>query len=651
MVLADVTNLAASARGASAARGPEDEGPAKTLLRDKSGILAVAPKAIGGTRPNAPTQTPRPLRGQTVAVSRPASAPPRERPGSAQVNPRKNTTPRSARRPPAPPSLTPEEKTQWANSLWDQQQRCQAIRESISVCRERLKELRSRVSASNERAAREGDGPLKDAEEKSRLEKEKGLALCDYIEKINIEISHETKKKSQMATGINAKESVLSQHMMQLQRVSRAKEAKRLEEETKKQRIHALQEACDHAESSTRRREEAFPQNIRRVRHLHNEYLNLKGNIRVFCRLRCTLPGEEEDILRLSSQSESDLTVHSGPLKNVSGTSEYSNSWDFHFDHVFGSHANQGDVFEEIGLLVQSALDGYRVAIFAYGQTGSGKTYTMEGPAPDLRTPETAGIIPRTINLIFEEVQELGKSGWSFALSAGFLEVYNETVLDLLAGRQTSREPTTTPRSARSEESDGGRRIRVQSAAALHSLLRRANAERHTASTACNERSSRSHAVFQLWLDGHRTGESGEREEVHGLLSLVDLAGSERIERSGASGERLREAQHINRSLSALGDVVEALARRGQQGPPKAAACHIPYRNSRLTTLLKDSLGGDSKALMFANISPCLSQVGEVLSTLRFASKVHACKVGIAKRNVGEDGAAKVSRCRSFTLR
>jgi len=347
----------------------------------------------------------------------------------------------------------------------------------------------------------------------------------------------------------------------------------------------------------------------------------------VFCRVRPRLPGEADEMC-VAISGESQLTVHSKVQKSVTGEFEHSNSWDFAFDHVFAPAATQARVFEEISLLVQSALDGYKVAIFAYGQTGGGKTHTMEGSAAD----EAAGIIPRTVDLVFAEVRKLQQQGWDFEVSATILEVYNDAVRDVLSSG-ASAAAQSEARSLAAEPQYTARP--VESPAAVKALLRRAARERHVEATACNDRSSRSHAIVQLAVNGR---ERGGARELHGLLSLVDLAGSERVERSGATGDRLKEAQHINRSLSALGDVIEALARRKQKG---CAESHVPYRNSQLTKLLKDSLGGESKALMFVNISPCLRHCAETLSSLRFASKVHACNVGVARRHVAEAPAAK----------
>mmetsp|Transcript_91573 Transcript_91573/g.212967 ORF Transcript_91573/g.212967 Transcript_91573/m.212967 type:complete len:305 (-) Transcript_91573:111-1025(-) len=245
---------------------------------------------------------------------------------------------------------------------------------------------------------------------------------------------------------------------------------------------------------------------------------------------------------------------------------------------------------------------------------------------------QAAGVIPRAVDLIFSELQELRQRGWAFEVHATLLEVYNEAVHDVLS-RVGDAAMDTSVRASQHGQQFTARR--VEDGTGVHALLRRAARQRHVAATACNDGSSRSHMVFQLAIEG--CCEAGShRKEVRGLLSLVDLAGSERVERSGAVGERLREAQHINRSLSALGDVIEALARKGQHGRDSG---HVPYRNSRLTSLLKDSLGGDSKTLMFVNISPCFRHLTETLSSLRFASKVHTCNVGVAKRHVADDAA------------
>ncbi|NXK15598.1 CTK2 protein, partial [Herpetotheres cachinnans] len=232
----------------------------------------------------------------------------------------------------------------------------------------------------------------------------------------------------------------------------------------------------------------------------------------------------------------------------------------------------------------QSALDGYHVCIFAYGQTGSGKTYTMEGP--DALDPETRGMIPRAVRQVFQGAQELAEKGWEYGFTASFLEIYNESLRDLLAGRpERGAELEIRRVSSASEELHvpNLRCVPVTSEEEVLGLLQTAAANRSVARTALNDRSSRSHCVFQLHIRG-----SNPARDLHcaSVLSLVDLAGSERLDKSLSRGERLRETQAINTSLSTLGLVIMALSNKES---------HIPYRNSKLTYLLQNSLGGSAK--------------------------------------------------------
>jgi len=546
------------------------------------------------------------------------------------------------------------DKSNWANALWQQQERCEAaskkeaelleIRKAQSLRLAAVREQTSKYKAELETVVQShGSAAVLVLHEQTAQIKAK-------LEAGQNELVAEEHKERQLAAGIHAKSCTVDRNRQWLALIEQDKEQKLSENEAKTKCHAILLNAALQAKAELARREELLAQGVIEARLLHNGYLSLKGNIRVFCRLRPLLASEADDAIKVDIQDDSHLTVFSGMQKNVTGLSERPTSHDFSFDHIFGPHASQAAVFEEIALLIQSALDGYRVAIFAYGQTGSGKTHTMTGePNPQ----EAVGIIPRAVDLIFREVDELQQKGWKFDIYATLLEVYNEVVYDVLAQRGGADAATgaagnsviADQRSASTETTHGSsaggqyNARRVQDAEGVHVLLRRAARQRHTASTACNDRSSRSHAVFQLSFEG-RKDSGGQRREVKGLLSLVDLAGSERVEKSGVVGERLREAQHINRSLSALGDVIEVLARRGQQGhgSKESGSGHVPYRNSRLTMLLKDSLGGDSKALMFVNISLCLRHLPETLSSLRFASKVHACNVGVAKRHAAEKG-------------
>eukprot|EP00092_Neocalanus_flemingeri_P039561 GFUD01043077.1.p1 GENE.GFUD01043077.1~~GFUD01043077.1.p1 ORF type:complete len:706 (+),score=195.97 GFUD01043077.1:233-2350(+) len=360
-------------------------------------------------------------------------------------------------------------------------------------------------------------------------------------------------------------------------------------------------------------------------RKLHNLVQELKGNIRVFCRMRPLL-GEEKDgldeIRHVNIQWEKTLelikTVDSAN-ESIAGGLNKNMKYDFEFDRVFGPTSSQADVFAEISQLVQSALDGYNVCVFAYGQTGSGKTFTMEG-GPAIENDESeCGMIPRTIRQIFEVQEKLKEKCWQYNLQASFLEIYNEEIRDLLTSdtnykceikMSDSKGTDLHVTNLKSEE--------VTSESQIASMIRRARKNRAQAKTLCNERSSRSHSVFMLKIEGYNTATT---ETCCGTLNLVDLAGSERIKDSGSEGMRLTEAQAINKSLSNLGNVIMALAQKNS---------HVPYRNSKLTHLLQNCLGGNSKTLMFVNISPKEECFSETLNSLRFATKVNQCNIGTA---------------------
>lgn len=528
----------------------------------------------------------------------------------------------------------------------------EARREAFLVQQKRQEELEAKMAAS--RAAK--------AACQNRRASAGSVALQHHAELQEAELSHPTRMTElhevtaslrhhlqltseneltesalleQLERGILAKEQEVQQRREQLEALEERQRGHNLANRAVLQQIHAVQQSKREAQAATASQED-LARNVVFMRQLHNEYLSLKGNIRVFCRIRPFSGHGDDRELRLEvAEDAASVVVHSGPLRNVTGSTTHSNSWSFAFDHIFRPQASQADVFEEVALLVQSALDGYKVAIFAYGQTGSGKTHTMEG------RDEDRGMIPRTVDLIFQEVREMQRSGWNFEVRVSALEVYQEQVRDLLKpGRPAS--PGTRMKKESSGAEPERTRVMTGDAAAVHSLLKRCAKERRTAATEANDRSSRSHAVFQLHLCGRCT--VGEQSRaVEGLLSFVDLAGSERIEKTHAEGDRLKEAQFINKSLSALGDVVEALARRSQ-AKSSAAAVHVPYRNSKLTTLLRDSLGGDSKTLMVVNVSSVQSNLGETLSSLRFASKVHGCSIGVATRQVIESG-PPVNRC------
>nr|XP_024654180.1 carboxy-terminal kinesin 2 [Maylandia zebra] len=354
-------------------------------------------------------------------------------------------------------------------------------------------------------------------------------------------------------------------------------------------------------------------------RRLHNTIQELKGNIRVFCRVRPLVGGGLPKHVQLATSDNKAITLAKTEESHTGKTADTQKNYNFSFDRVFGPRASQQEVFEEISLLVQSALDGYNVCCFAYGQTGSGKTYTMEGDEVD----ETRGVIPRAVQQIFKAAGKLGEQGWEFTFTASFVEIYNETLRDLLYTGKSSKRPEHEIRKTTSNEVTITNLTyeRVSNEDQVLGLIALANQNRSTAQTAQNDRSSRSHSVFQLDIEGVNAGRDVKCKST---LCLVDLAGSERMVKSQSQGDRFKEMTAINGSLSNLGIVIAALANKES---------YVPYRNSKLTYLLQGCLGGNSKTLMFVNIAPEPDSFGETLNSLRFASKVNDCVIGTATAN------------------
>ncbi|XP_076912753.1 kinesin-like protein KIN-14N isoform X1 [Bidens hawaiensis] len=354
---------------------------------------------------------------------------------------------------------------------------------------------------------------------------------------------------------------------------------------------------------------------------LHNTILELKGNIRVFCRVRPLLfdEGVENEIKTILFPTTTEA------LGRGIEVVQHGQTHPFMFDKVFTPQTTQEEVFEEISQLVQSALDGYKVCIFAYGQTGSGKTHTMMGTPGSY---DDKGLIPRSLEQIFEARQKLKEQGWKYEMQVSMLEIYNETIRDLLSSNKScSTESSANKQQYAIKHDPNGTThvsdltiVDVRSSKEVAFLLNRAAQSRSVGKTQMNEQSSRSHFVFTLRISG--VNETLE-QQVQGVLNLIDLAGSERLSKSGSTGERLKETQAINRSLSSLSDVIFALAKKEE---------HIPFRNSKLTYLLQPCLGGDSKTLMVVNVSPAPTSVNESLCSLRFAARVNACEISIPRR-------------------
>jgi len=353
-------------------------------------------------------------------------------------------------------------------------------------------------------------------------------------------------------------------------------------------------------------------------RRMHNLIQELRGNVRVFARVRPFLPGDhvEEDAEPcIVPKSETSLKI----MMDSAGTQEHK----FSFDRVFPPSAGQEQVFEEVSEFVQSALDGYNVCLFSYGQTGSGKTHTMQGSG----VGQMRGIIPRAIEQVGEYKLQLERDGWQYSMQVSFLEIYNETIRDLLREHEideNKHEVKVTAEGRRYVSDITMTTLEPTDNEAVEAVMRQAAKYRSVGHTDMNAVSSRSHSVFTLHLSALNPG---NRQSLRGTLNLVDLAGSERLDRSKATGDRAKEAMAINKSLSSLTDVFVSIGKK---------ASHIPFRNSKLTYLLQPSLSGDGKTLMLANLSPTEMSSQESLCSLRFASQVNKCELGKAKRSLEE---------------
>ncbi|XP_037986421.1 kinesin-like protein KIF3C [Motacilla alba alba] len=293
----------------------------------------------------------------------------------------------------------------------------------------------------------------------------------------------------------------------------------------------------------------------------------------------------------------------------------------FTFDAVYDASSKQADLYDEtVRPLIDSVLQGFNGTVFAYGQTGTGKTYTMQGAWAE---PEKRGIIPSAFEHIFTHISR--SQNQQYLVRASYLEIYQEEIRDLLAKDQSKKLELK-------ENPETGVYIKdlssfvTKNVKEIEHVMNLGSQTRSVGSTNMNEHSSRSHAIFLITIECSETGPDGEEHIRVGKLNLVDLAGSERQNKMGSHGERPKEASKINLSLSALGNVISALV--------DGRSTHIPYRDSKLTRLLQDSLGGNAKTIMVATLGPASHSYDESLSTLRFANRAKNIK---NKPRVNED--------------
>ncbi|AQK47028.1 Kinesin-like calmodulin-binding protein [Zea mays] len=339
----------------------------------------------------------------------------------------------------------------------------------------------------------------------------------------------------------------------------------------------------------------------------YNTIEDMKGKIRVFCRLRPLsdkeLSFEEKNIVC----SPDEFTI-AHPWKDEKSKQHI-------YDRVFDANTSQEEIFEDTKYLVQSAVDGYNVCIFAYGQTGSGKTFTIYG------SDNNPGLTPRATSELFRVIKRDGNK-YSFSLKTYMVELYQDNLVDLLLPRNVKPLKLEIKKDSKGVVTvENATVVSISSIEELRAIISRGSERRHTAGTNMNDESSRSHLILSVIIESTNLQ---TQSYARGKLSFVDLAGSERVKKSGSAGKQLKEAQSINKSLSALADVIGALSSDGQ---------HIPYRNHKLTMLMSDSLGGNAKTLMFVNVSPAESNLEETYNSLMYASRVR-CIVNDTSKHV-----------------
>ncbi|KAF0701597.1 Aste57867_7970 [Aphanomyces stellatus] len=356
-----------------------------------------------------------------------------------------------------------------------------------------------------------------------------------------------------------------------------------------------------------------YKREMKERKRLFNLVQELQGNIRVLCRFRPISKSETAN----GSKVVTKFTGH----EEVSLVGEKGKAKSYEFEHVFDMTSTQDQVFAQVKPLITSVLDGFNVCIFAYGQTGSGKTFTMSG------SPDNPGINPRALTELFALKHGRTKE-YHDDIQVSIMEIYNEVIRDLLADNAASTN-LSVRQGTNGNFVQGLTMVPVKEVTDVFNLITKGNQNRSTHATDMNEHSSRSHSILSIYV---KSTNLATNVVANGKLHLVDLAGSERLSKTGAEGQRLKEAQNINQSLSTLGNVIQARANKQK---------HVPYRDSSLTYLLQDSLGGDSKTLMVACSSPVDYNAEESFCTLNFASRARCVEMGKATKHVTKTAKAE----------
>eukprot|EP00930_Biecheleria_cincta_P002782 TRINITY_DN103780_c0_g1_i1.p1 TRINITY_DN103780_c0_g1~~TRINITY_DN103780_c0_g1_i1.p1 ORF type:complete len:1405 (-),score=286.18 TRINITY_DN103780_c0_g1_i1:262-4416(-) len=472
----------------------------------------------------------------------------------------------------------------------------------------------------------------KDAEAKAI--QQQVMQLRDEIEALRLAKLEVDSKCQQLQVEKQQLENNVNAHTLQLEaqlrdanlRNSQLQDEMRREAESYKSRAEsavALQPTVDRLKAQLAQLEVQFAEEQAIRKRMHNQIQDMKGNIRVFCRFRPLVAKEVDqgDVVVLRKTDA--FTVD---LRRPAPHNDLRN---FQFDSIFDCGSTQDEVFADCRDLVQSAVDGYNVTIFAYGQTGAGKTHTMYGNATD------PGLAPRSIHALFDVIaREQRRGNKTFALKAYMIEVYKQDIIDLLADPKHREQKSLQVKQDFGRGNmfvDGVSEHNISNPAELKALLAEGESRRHTRLTKMNASSSRSHLLLSIIIEG-RVGDTGQ--VIYGKITLCDLAGSERPKKSEVTGDALKEAIEINKSLTALGDVIEALTKGSKV---------VPYRNSKLTMLMQDSLGGSAKTLMFVNCSPASSNCEESLTSMKWASRARHVTNDV-KRNADSKEVARLKQ-------
>lgn len=446
------------------------------------------------------------------------------------------------------------------------------------------------------------------------------------IARLSSKIEHleDNAKSLQEAYGSseNRKDHQISDLSRQLQELTRrAEAAERAAEEEKRMARKMVEASRDDFEQMKLQVKEKLLREEEKRHKLFEQVQDLKGNIRVMCRVRPA--GATPELLDLDYfESEYDEDKYGAlvvPTERENalegGKIVVTKTQPFNFERIFDPNCTNQDVFEEISQLVQSVMDGKKVCIFCYGQTGSGKTYTMsnQGPGPDGMSDQ--GIIPRAKEMIFNEVSRMRDLGWEYSLEGSYLEVYKNKLYDLVAQKSGEPKPLQIMRTSDDLDIRDHEFVGLESEDDLDYLVQQAEANRHTAETNMNRASSRSHSVLVIKVHGRKTMPDGKIKVREGILNLIDLAGSESIGRSGATGDVAEEGRQINMSLTHLGTVLKKLG----EGTKKES---VDFSSFTLTQLLKPSLGEKCRTLMFCMVSPLKENAKETINSLKFAENV-----------------------------